>query len=165
VAAIFTALIIFFIVVVIKIIQYNQIVRSKETLQLNGFKTLANQSFKPGIKFEESKVIVLYFSPDCEYCQQEVGDIINHKQLFSNNCIVLISGASNQALKSFCSALHIDTAGNFIVLRDTADVFSKKFGLSAIPTTFLFGSNHKRLFKLEGGRPAALLASLLHNTK
>ena len=97
----------------------------------------------------DKRIIINFFSPNCEHCQYMVNSFITHKEELMNTIIVMVTTESATEVAKFNSDYKVYTAPYIYLLRDTRFEFYKKFGTMAIPSFFVY-ENGKLLKKIIG---------------
>lgn len=123
------------------------------------FFTLANSKFTNENLPHRPNYVILYFSPDCDYCFNEINDITKNRKLFKNTFFVMVSPSPLSILRDFDRSIQHSKL-NYIILLDKNYSFGKFFGPSSIPSTFIY-SNKKLVGKNQGGVTAKFIHSKL----
>lgn len=134
-----------------------------DTAQLPNFtfQTLLGQPYDHRQLPEKKHFLILFFSPDCHYCTDEIDDIIKHKKWFANCYILLVSPSSISQLRAYSKYLY-NKGINYQILSDSKYQFSNYFGQANIPTSFLYSSDRKLIKKFNGGTTANNLYSFIN---
>lgn len=96
-------------------------------------------------------VIVFYYDPDCDHCQQEAVWIKERIADFENMTLVFVAFAEIDAIKTYKNNFLGGGSTNMIFLRDPEYKFDKIFGYSEVPTIHIFDSKwiKKKVFRNE----------------
>jgi len=86
-----------------------------------------NQSVNSHILSAGHPTIFLYFSPQCEHCQKETRDLINHRDELRNVNIAWITNDPIDSLKAFSRHFRLDTIPNSFVGADNEFSFYRVF--------------------------------------
>lgn len=104
-------------------------------------------------------IIVFYFDPFCDHCQQEAQWIKENIDQFKNISLVWVSWAEAKDIREFPGKyLEGIDLSNFFFLRDADFTFDSFFGYSEIPSIYVYNRYRKRTasFKKET-EPVTLL--------
>lgn len=155
---IFTA-ILFTVLIALGIFIYLNTTRQPNNNELPKFNflTLKQQEFTNKNLPSASNYVILYFSPDCDYCINEITDISNSSIHFKNTFFVLVSPSSPAELQNFNQSI-MTSKLNYIILSDSEYHFGKFFGQASIPSTFIY-RNKKLISKNQGGVTAKFIYS------
>lgn len=90
--------------------------------------------------FNSSKELLVlnYFNPDCDHCQNMVQELFREQQLIENVNWLMITSATVEKTKRFADSMQIVKLQNVTVLIDTASVFAKIFGIVSIPSFYVY---------------------------
>ncbi|WP_157960792.1 peroxiredoxin family protein [Nubsella zeaxanthinifaciens] len=125
------------------------------------FYSLNEEQYSPNQLPKKEYLLILYFSPDCHYCTDEMDDIIKHKQWFANCYILLVSPSTVQQLNAYHQ--HLANKGiNYQILSDSKYQFPNYFGPANIPTGFLYANNKTLIKKFNGGTTAKNIYSFIN---
>jgi hypothetical protein len=97
---------------------------------------------------EEGKsFVLLYFSPDCPFCQQQIADLLNNSTALSHVNFYLLSFSPLADLRLFYEKAKLAKYKNFIVAQDIQYKFYQYFHPEAFPCLAIY-NQHKLLVKL-----------------
>ena len=124
----------------------------KTEVKLPGFKfyNLDSSTFSNNDIKKDKNVYLLYFDPDCDYCENEVSLILQNITKFSNTEILMISSGNLNSLKAMYSKFQISKLGSVHILWDKEGQFQNLFGKSIIPSSLIYGPNHILLKQYQG---------------
>jgi len=125
------------------------------------FQTLLGQPYTQKQLPQKKHYLILYFSPDCHNCTDEMEDIIKHKEWFSNCFILLISPSSIQQLKAYDQYL-LNKGLSYQILSDGNYQFSNYFGPANIPNGYLYAYNKQLIKKFNGGTTSEHIYSFIN---
>ena len=125
------------------------------------FQTLNGRAYTQKHLPEKEHYLILYFSPDCHYCTDEMDDMIKHKQWFTNCFILLVSPSTVQQLNAYHQYL-ANKGINYQILSDSKYQFSNYFGPANIPTNYLYSRNKQLVKKFNGGTTATNIYSFIN---
>ena len=92
-------------------------------------------------------IVLIYFSPDCEHCQVQIQEIIDHIQSLQNVQFVLLTPISLHDLKEFGDKLNISQYKNITLAYDYCYLFYKYFKAKSFPYVAIY-NGQKQLVKL-----------------
>lgn len=87
--------------------------------------------------------IFFYFSPDCEHCQKETRELLEHEIEFRETNIYMVTNESIQEAKKFCQAFRLDTAKNIFIGMDYDYSFYRAFLPPTIPFIAIYDKKKK----------------------
>jgi len=100
-------------------------------------------------------LLILYFSPDCEHCQEQTRRILNNLDGLKDVSIYFLSPSSINELRGFSDSFHINKYPGITIGRDYEYNFFNFFKIKGFPAIALYDAQHKliRLFReeAEGG--------------
>lgn len=99
-------------------------------------------------------VVMLYFSPDCKYCQEETEDIIKNIDVLQEVQFYYISPMSMKEMKPFFDYYQLQNYENIFVAKDYKAEFYHHFKPKSIPFQVVFGHDGTLLRKYEHGSSA-----------
>ncbi len=85
-----------------------------------------------------SRQILNFFSPDCEHCQYMTRSYLRCRDKLSTTQILMITIADSASVAKFKCDYHLDSMPNIILLRDTAFECTRTFGITVIPSFFIY---------------------------
>jgi hypothetical protein len=89
-------------------------------------------------------VIVFYFDPDCDHCQQEAAWITQYKEYFKGITFVWVSWSEIEMIKEFPAKHLPGVGGPMFFTKDTEFKFDSYFGYSEIPSIYVYNKNWVR---------------------
>ena len=87
--------------------------------------------------------IIMFFSPDCEHCQNELKELSKNKSKFKNIPILMLSPANYAEIKKFYKDYAVSKMPNIIVAHDDNYAMSKLYQLKTFPTMFVYNRTGK----------------------
>lgn len=87
---------------------------------------------------KDHPVILVYLSPDCQYCQEQMNTFLSHIDDFKKVNICIVSDFSTAKLNAFDKKYNLSKYSNIIVGRDTAKFFVKNFRPTGTPYTAIY---------------------------
>lgn len=121
-----------------------QVLPRLDLIQLNG-KHFVNDSLQAGLP-----IIVYYYSPDCEHCQYEAGEIQKKLSQFQRATFVLVSTADSAAIAAFAHQYGLASLPHFHFLRDVNGAFYRTFGTTVVPSFFVYNEQQQLVQKFSG---------------
>jgi thiol-disulfide isomerase/thioredoxin len=87
-------------------------------------------------------IIIIYFSPDCEDCQQFTKELLNRIKEFNNASIAMITNMSIDKVKHFVNEFHLDTYSNIFTGTEGNSFFvGNYYKIGKLPFIALFNKN------------------------
>lgn len=118
----------------------------KFTFYKTNNEVFTNANIKPG-----TPVIVVFFDPDCDHCQQMASWLnADAKNLISRKIqVMFVSTAETKDIHLFHKERLAALGNNAFCLKDKNYKFDSYFGYSVAPTIYTYGSNGKlvKVFK------------------
>ncbi|MDR1054789.1 MAG: redoxin domain-containing protein [Prevotellaceae bacterium] len=105
--------------------------------------------------------VIILFAPYCSNCENEIIDLIKHKEYFEEIPIIMITNANELSCKEYYVKNNLFNLTTLHILRDTANDFFKYSGISAIPSTFLYDENRRLIQQFAGETKAKTIISYL----
>lgn len=93
---------------------------------------------------------IIFFSPDCEFCQKEIEGIINRYGDCRDVQWLFITIAQPEELVLFIKEYPIDSIPNALLLREDFPEMHMKFDVTAPPALFIY-DEHGKLMKMHRG--------------
>jgi thiol-disulfide isomerase/thioredoxin len=94
--------------------------------------------------------LVMYFSPDCPYCQKETKMLISNIDTLKTVRIYLLSNAPFNEIKNFYSYYHLRQFQNITIGQDYNHSFVLAFRPTSIPYMAIYNSNKKLVRVVKG---------------
>lgn len=126
-----------------------------EFQQLNG-KRFNNDSLQAG-----QTTVVYYYSPDCEHCQYEAGEIGKNLPQFQRASLVMVSTADSTAVAAFAAQYGLAKQPNIHFLLDKNGSFYKTFGTALVPSFFVYNGQQQLVQKFSGEIKIDAIAKLI----
>ena len=98
---------------------------------------------------DDRRLIIMFFSPDCEHCQYTAKSYVQHKQQLESGKILMVTVADSLSTAKFYADYGLNALPNIVMLRDPKMTFPRTFGVGMIPT-FLVYRNRKLINKIIG---------------
>ncbi len=94
--------------------------------------------------------LIIYFHPDCEYCQEQAAGINKQIDDFNNFQLLFISHADSAAIKSFSNKYGLSGHQNIVFLEDKDLIFKSIFGKTPVPSSFIYNKQGKLVKQFKG---------------
>lgn len=107
--------------------------------------------------------ILVYFSPDCEHCQQETEDWIKHINQFKNAQFIYITNDPLERLKLFNEIYKIYQYPNMQLGRDHEFYFLREYKPTGTPYIVVYNKNKELRAVLPGGAKSEKLLAIIKN--
>ena len=149
--------------IIVKVVKANDSVERIKTLPSFALSTLEGNIFNSD-DLEKGPLLIVYFHPECEYCQYEISSLIENDIQSRGIKVLLVSNAMPESIKRFMEPFDINS-GDFHILSDTTVVFTEMFGSHSVPVNILYDEN-LRLVKIFKGevKTDAILNYLISGT-
>jgi len=85
-------------------------------------------------------LLLVYFHPDCDYCQYEISSLIRHDIQSKGVKVLLVSNALPETIDEFMEQFETGQ-DEFCILSDSSFVFANLFGISVIPVSLIYNEN------------------------
>jgi thiol-disulfide isomerase/thioredoxin len=89
--------------------------------------------------------VILLFNPGCEGCQAEAEIILDNIDSFDKSCVLFPSPDSLDRIETFMMNYQLYGKENVLYGQVDMDTIKNKFGVSAIPWSFIYDYNKKLL--------------------
>jgi thiol-disulfide isomerase/thioredoxin len=87
-------------------------------------------------------IVIIYFSPECEDCQQLTKEVLNRLKEFNNASIAMITNQSIDKMKKFVAANHLEKYSNiFIGTEDDSYFVGKYYRIGKLPFMVLYNKS------------------------
>jgi thiol-disulfide isomerase/thioredoxin len=87
-------------------------------------------------------IVIIYFSPDCEDCQQFTKELLNRINEFNNASIAMITYLSLNTVKQFVSDYHLDKYSNIYIGTEGNSYFvGNYYKVAKLPFLALYNKN------------------------
>jgi thiol-disulfide isomerase/thioredoxin len=95
-------------------------------------------------------VLITYFHPECEHCQDEISSILHSELLGENLKILFISYADRDQIDLFFRQFDLNVASSIRILYDTSFVFKDIFGTEIIPANYIYDKDLQLVKTMKG---------------
>jgi len=122
-----------------------------KTIPEFSFYKLGTDSIFTHENLEQNKAtLIIYFHPDCEFCQNEAKIISKRINEFKKYQLIFISYAEINEIKTYSSKHKLNNLPNIIFLEDKDMIFDDIFGKSGIPVSFIYNKQGKLTKQFKG---------------
>lgn len=91
------------------------------------------------------KVVLIFFSPDCDHCQNEAKQIQARKQVFKDYNVYFVAADSMKNIVQFAGEYDLVQSNFHFAQAEAYDVYKSVGPMPSIPAIFIY--NNKRLIK------------------
>jgi peroxiredoxin len=109
-----------------------------KSLKLDSTNTNLQKLMKKGVPN-----VVLFFSPDCDHCQEEIKSIVANMDSVKNINFILVSNRLPSAIKQFAKEYKLLRYKNFNYICDVGNNLTRYYGLSSNPSMFIYNKDLK----------------------
>lgn len=101
-------------------------------------------------------VVLIYFSPDCDHCQDFTKDLLKNYSVVANKQVVMVTFQSMEMLKPFVSQYSLSTYPNFKVgTEGTTYQVQRYYGIRSFPYIAIYDKKGNLVRTFEGEQPHA----------
>ena len=90
------------------------------------------------LKDNKQLLILNYFSPGCDHCQNMVKEMLHEQNRIKNVRWLMITSEKIETIKPFVDCMHLDKLSTVTILSDTSFKFAKRYGIVSIPSFFVY---------------------------
>ncbi len=123
--------------------------------------TLEDQRFGSENLPTDQPVILVYFTTVCPYCQSELSSIRQHGELKKKGSFLMISRESLDVLRQYQETEELDKEQSMPILWDSLGAVHRQFGVSIVPSTFIYGTDRRLVKKFTGETSADVIYRVL----
>ena len=125
-----------------------KVIEQRENLPALNFKGLDGQQLQVA---DGRSVAVIYFHPDCDYCQHEMDYIRENIDALRGSELVMISSVEAELTRTFMTEKGLDQYDNVRIGIEEGNQFFTTFGTRMIPAIFIYNARHElvKFFKGE----------------
>jgi hypothetical protein len=98
--------------------------------------SLNKQAPKAGIS-----TCIIYFDPECDHCEFETAEITKHINAFPHTEFIMVSSGTSGKIADFITKFKLREYPQITVLQDKANKFNAWFGLSEVPSIYIYDEN------------------------
>ncbi|MHA4739989.1 TlpA family protein disulfide reductase [Dyadobacter sp. MSC1_007] len=101
-------------------------------------------------------VVLIYFSPDCDHCQDFTKDLLKNYNVVANKQVVMVTFQSMEMLKPFVSQYSLGTYPNFKVgTEGTSYLVQRYYQIRSFPYIAIYDKKGNLVRTFEGEQPHA----------
>jgi thioredoxin-related protein len=98
------------------------------------------------------KVLIMFFSPECEHCKHQIRDILADFSQFKDIEIVMATFQPFDEMKSFYNYFRIEDHPNILMGRDEKYMFPPYFRMQSLPFLALYDKKGQLITHFEGNQ-------------
>jgi thioredoxin-related protein len=102
---------------------------------------------------KKTDVLIMLFNPECDHCQHETEEIINHIDQFKNVQIVMATMMPFDAMKSFYQKYELSKYKNIVVGQDQNFFLIPFYSVSNLPFLAFYDKEGNLISVFEGSLP------------
>jgi thioredoxin-related protein len=104
----------------------------------------------------KAPAVLIYFSPDCDHCQDFTKDLIKNYPVVANKQVVMITFQSMDMLKPFVTQHRLASYPNFKVgTEGTSYLVQRYYGIRSFPYIAIYDKSGNLVKTYEGEQPHA----------
>ena len=107
--------------------------------------------------------IVMYFSPDCKFSQQQTQRIVSNCTSLQNVRVYMCSSSSINKLNAFSRHYKLDQYNNITVGRDVNLFFQEQLKVPGYPWLFIYAADKKLKRIITGGTDVKTILQMLNS--
>jgi thioredoxin-related protein len=101
-------------------------------------------------------VVLIYFSPDCDHCQDFTKDLLKNYNVVANKQVIMVTFQSMEMLKPFVSQYSLSTYPNFKVgTEGTSYLVQRYYQIRSFPYIAIYDKKGNLVRTFEGEQPHA----------
>lgn len=135
-ATIAIILVVFISIMLIKYLKHQEYKKSISNISSINFKEFTLKGVKFYDKGDYNCFII--FNSNCDFCMDEIEDIVDNIELFKNVNFYLVSNQTEEALIEYNEDSEFLGVENFTILLDNNDDFNKFFNFPGTPSTYIY---------------------------
>ncbi len=102
------------------------------------FYTLDDKPFTDKDRDPNKALIIFYFDPYCEHCQQQTEWITQKPEVFKNTQLLFVSTETKAAIQQFYEKYLKGKGLDVVMLKDKEYMFDNYFGYTVAPRIFIY---------------------------
>jgi thioredoxin-related protein len=114
------------------------------------FEDLKSSTFTNASLQENKAAIFVYFNTECDYCQHEAQSISERLDEFTKVQFIFVSTEDIETIKQFSENHNLNHQPNITFVHDNTDIFSTKFGATAMPYLLIYDKDQQLIKKHKG---------------
>ncbi|MCE7064802.1 peroxiredoxin [Dyadobacter sp. CY326] len=109
-------------------------------------------------------VVLIYFSPDCDHCQNFTKDMIKNYSIFANKQVVMITFQSMEMLKPFVTQYKLSTYPNIKVgTEGYSYIVQRYYQIKSFPYIAIYNKAGNLVQTFEGEQPHQTIFNAVKN--
>jgi thioredoxin-related protein len=109
-------------------------------------------------------VVLIYFSPDCDHCQDFTKDLVKNYNVVANKQVVMVTFQAMDMLKPFVTQYGLNAYTNFKVgTEGTSYVVQKYYQIRSFPYIAIYDKKGNLVRTFEGEQPHAEIFKALRS--
>lgn len=163
---IFAILIPFFLIGMLVYLFFNFQEKKEKIKQLENIPSFSLKTIN-GIYLKSQKLknknnkVIIYFSPDCQFCQSEAAELSTMYRDYKNTEWIWIASEPLEQIKRFAEKYKLHNSQNIHWCYDDKANFYRNFQMKSVPYFLVYDENNRLINKKSG---AIKLQKLLENT-
>ena len=114
---------------------------------------------------KNKKTLVFLFSPDCNHCQHEAGELVKNKDLFSDVQVVMAGTAPLNQLQQFYETYQLSQVDNLVMGKDYQYILPSFFMMKNYPFFALYNKKKELITAFEGSHPMSRIKAAFDQKK
>ena len=111
---------------------------------------------------QNTPTLFVYYSSDCDYCNNEAQMIHENIHKFNKTQILFVSFETPNKIKKFAQQHQLNNYDNVTFLHDSKLTFATTFDVTSLPCLVLYDKNQKLIEKIKGQiKPENLVKKLI----
>jgi len=150
--------------IVVKLVQKEKIAAQIQNIPNFKFSNVATGNIFSNVNLLQGMtMLIIHFNPDCEYCQEQATAINKQITKFDNCQLLFISSAKTTEIIKFSDKYGLSGRQNIFFLQDKDYKFKDIFGISGVPSSFVYNKQGKLVKQFKGEARIEELLKYLEN--
>lgn len=94
--------------------------------------------------------VFVWFHTDCDFCRNEVKDIVAHLSDFADTQLLFVSTEPAETIRAFAVSSGLSAHPSVVLLEDRQMIFPVRFDVTTTPYTLVYGRNGRLLKRFHG---------------
>lgn len=94
--------------------------------------------------------VFVWFHTDCDFCRNEVKDIVAHLSDFADTQLLFVSTEPAETIRAFAVSSGLSAHPSVVLLEDRQMIFPVRFDVTTTPYTLVYGRNGRLLKRFYG---------------
>lgn len=113
-------------------------------------KTIKGEIFTTNDLMTDRKKVLVYFSPNCHYCEGEAEELSKIYAKYPDIQWVWIASEPLEQIKTFAEKYQLNKQENIHWCQDEMATLYQKFAMSSVPFFLAYDKNNKQVFRNKG---------------